>query len=182
MCLPRRPPTVALGRACPLPLGVHARPLTTTTTGTTTGRADHIPSHLWRGRSLLALEAVRGISGGASLSTLGGRAHIGKHTCNILHARRTGFSHETELPRCPGYGTLALRFAFAKKGERQTYAPLSPYLGVSKHPPSVNKSSICGTKKSPILGMCSGPPRYYNLIRRQAGCPHPSPRSHGQSS
>ena len=64
----------------------HARPLTTTTT-TTTGRADHIPSHLWRGRSLLALEAVRGISGGASLSTLGGegthwKAHLQHPPCS----------------------------------------------------------------------------------------------------
>jgi hypothetical protein len=46
-----------------------------------------------------------------------------------------------------------------------------PSLEVSKHTPSVKKSSILSTKKSPILAMCSGPPQYYNLLNRQAGCP-----------
>src|SRR5215211_1958300 len=56
-------------------------------------------------------------------------------------------------------------------GERQPYAPPSPSLLVSKHTSSVKKSSIWRRKKSPILGMCSGPTRYYNLTNRQAGCP-----------
>jgi hypothetical protein len=56
-------------------------------------------------------------------------------------------------------------------GERQTYAPPSPSLEVSKHRPSVKKSSIWARKKSPILGMCSAPPRQYNPVNRQAGYP-----------
>src|SRR5215216_3480456 len=42
---------------------------------------------------------------------------------------------------------------------------------VSKRTPSVRASPIWGRKKSPNWGMCCGPPRYYNLINRQAGRP-----------
>jgi hypothetical protein len=55
-------------------------------------------------------------------------------------------------------------------GERPTYTPPLPSLEVSKHRPSVKKSSNWSRKKSPILGICSHPSRYYNLINRQAGC------------
>ena len=52
-----------------------------------------ITSHrLRRGLWLLALEVLRGISGGASTSTPGGgRAHHRKHTSNFIRVRRTGF-------------------------------------------------------------------------------------------
>src|SRR5215203_3109461 len=71
----------------------HARPLTTTTT--TTGRADHIPSHLWRGRSLLALEAVRPIVGARMSTPVGGRAHHGRHI---------------QLPPCSAHRLLSLDY------------------------------------------------------------------------
>src|SRR5215211_2415859 len=54
-------------------------------------------------------------------------------------------------------------------GERGVGAPPFPSLEVSKHSSSVEKSPIWARKKSPILGICPGPPRYYNLINRQAG-------------
>ena len=41
---------------------------------------------------------------------------------------------------------------------------------VSKHSPSVRTSPTWGRRKSLNCGMCSGPPRYYNLMNRQAGC------------
>jgi hypothetical protein len=85
----------------------------------------------------------------------------GKHICNFPLARRTGFSHTA--------GALYFRRLrpFAENGEAPT--PRSPFplpRLVSKHRPSVKKSSIWRTKKSPIWGMCSEPPRYYNLINR----------------
>jgi hypothetical protein len=64
-----------------------------------------------------------------------GKAHIGKHTSNFLCARRTGFSHETELPRCPGYGTLALRFTLRKKGGAPNLRSPFPLLAVIKAQP-----------------------------------------------
>jgi hypothetical protein len=72
-----------------------------------------------------------------------------------------------------------LRFALRTMGERQPNAPPSPSLLISKHRPSVKKSSIWSRKKSPIWGMRSGPPRYYNLMNRQAGRPLnlPPPRA-----
>jgi hypothetical protein len=62
-----------------------------------------------------------------------------------------------------------------RMGERPTYTPPSPSLRLSKHRPSVTKSSIWARKRSLIWGMCSGPPRDYNLNNRQAGCPLPLP-------
>src|SRR5215208_5701994 len=56
-------------------------------------------------------------------------------------------------------------------GERQPHAPPSPSLGVSKHTPSVRESFIWRRKKSPIWGMCSDPPRYYNLTIVKPGAP-----------
>jgi hypothetical protein len=56
-------------------------------------------------------------------------------------------------------------------GERGVGAPPFPSLLVSKHKPSVKKSSIWGRKKSPMLDMCFDVPRYYNLNNRQAGRP-----------
>src|SRR5829696_2705602 len=47
----------------------------------------------------------------------------------------------------------------------------SEVLLVSKRTPSVRTSPTWGRKESLIWGMCSGPPRYYNLINRQAGRP-----------
>src|SRR5215210_4242535 len=57
--------------------------------------------------------------------------------------------------------SAALRFALRRMGERQTYAPPSPFLRISKHRSPVEESSIWSRKKPPILGTCSGPPRYY---------------------
>jgi hypothetical protein len=56
-------------------------------------------------------------------------------------------------------------------GDRQTDIPPFPLTNlVSKHSPSVRTSPTWGRRKSLICGMCSGPPRYYNLMNRQAGC------------
>ena len=49
--------------------------------------------------------------------------------------------------------------------------PLPPPWRLSKHTPPPKSSSIWGRKKSSIWSMCSGPPRYYNPINRQAGRP-----------
>src|SRR5215212_2499139 len=62
-------------------------------------------------------------------------------------------------------------------GERGVGAPLSPSFGVSKHTSSVKKSYIWRRKKSPILGMCSDPLRYYNLTIVKPGAPLPPPRN-----
>jgi hypothetical protein len=44
--------------------------------------------------SLCALEALRWIVSGETMSTPVGRAQrFGQHCCNFLRARRTGFSH-----------------------------------------------------------------------------------------
>ena len=83
-------------------------------------------------------------------------------------ARHTGFYHGPELSV---YLTPALRFALLRMGEHQSPVPPSPSLRLSKHRPSVKKSPNWARKKSPILGMCSDPPRYYNPINRQAGRP-----------
>jgi hypothetical protein len=48
---------------------------------------------------------------------------------------------------------------------------IPPPWRLSKHTPPPNSSSIWGRKKSSIWSMCSGPPRYYNPINRQAGRP-----------
>src|SRR5215210_5427331 len=57
-------------------------------------------------------------------------------------------------------------------GDCQTDHPPYPLARlVSKHTPSARTQSTWGTKKSLICGMCSGPPRYYNLLNRQAGRP-----------
>ena len=68
---------------------------------------------------------------------------------------------------------------FRRMGERGVGAPFPPSFGLSKHPPSVHKSSNWSRNKSLICDMCSGPPRYYNPIYRQAGYPlnHPPPRA-----
>jgi hypothetical protein len=75
----------------------------------------------------------------------------------------------------PPTGAVVARLAhaeFLRMGDRQTDNPPFPLTRlVSKHKLSVRKSDIWSRKKSPILGMCSGPPRYYNQINRQAGCP-----------
>jgi hypothetical protein len=54
------------------------------------------------------------------------------------------------------YGAKSqLALPFAEWGERGVGAPPAPSLRLSKHRPSVKKSSIWSRKKSPILGMCS---------------------------
>jgi hypothetical protein len=65
---------------------------------------------------------------------------------------------------------------FAQWGSAQPTLPL-PSLWTSKHIPSVNKSPIWSRKKSPILGMCSGPPWYYNPTIVKPDAPHPPPRN-----
>src|SRR5215218_7716529 len=63
-------------------------------------------------------------------------------------------------------------------GDCQTDDPPFPLSRlVSKHTHSVRRSPNWGRKKSLILGMCSGPPRNYNQINRQAGCPQRLPPS-----
>jgi hypothetical protein len=96
---------------------------------------------------------------GATYSSVQGRARPlpWEHAPALLTTGRALLSYSC---------SAALRFALRRMGERQTYAPPSPSLRLSKHSPSMKKSSIWSRKKSPILGMCSGPPRYYNLINR----------------
>jgi hypothetical protein len=105
------------------------------------------------------------------MTTLGGAGTFCKRTDNFLRARHTGIYHRVGASTTPRYGAPALRSALRTMGERPTYAPPSHSLVVSKHTSSVKKSSIWSRKKSPIWGMCSGPPRDYNLINRQAGLP-----------
>ena len=81
-------------------------------------------SHLLVARpSLCALEALRGTSSGATMTTPVGRAHSGKHLCNFPRARRTGFSHTAGALTSRGSGPSLCP---SQKGERQTYAPPSP--------------------------------------------------------
>src|SRR5215208_7214038 len=58
-----------------------------------------------------------------------------------------------------------------------------PSALVSKHTPSVRRSPIWSRKNSPTWSMCLEPPRYYNLMNRQAGCPLniPLPEPQGRS-
>src|SRR5215213_2069691 len=56
-----------------------------------------------------------------------------------------------------------------RSSTRPSFIPFAKL--VSKHTPSVRTSPVQGRKKSLIWGMCCGPPPYYNLINRQAGCP-----------
>jgi hypothetical protein len=49
---------------------------------------------------LCALEALRGISGGATMTTPGGAdTRYVTHACDILRARLTGFYHGSEFPQ-----------------------------------------------------------------------------------
>src|SRR5919107_1731181 len=107
-----------------------------------------------------------------------GRAQS-KHKLNFLRARRTGFYHRVGTSSLIGSDpsiclALVLQgYPYAdlhRMGKRGVDAPPSPSLVVSKHRPSVKELSIWSRKKSLIWGMCSDPPRYYNLINRQAGC------------
>jgi hypothetical protein len=103
----------------------------------------------------------------------------GEHTSESMPTIPPCSAHRLQLyGRSPLlHGALALRFALRTMGERPTYAPPSPSLLISKHRPSVKKSSIWARKKSPIWGMCLGLPRNYNQINRQAGCPQRLPPS-----
>src|SRR5215208_5130235 len=74
-----------------------------------------------------------------------------------------------DLPR-PDAARLPLRGA-SQNGRAPNLRSPFPSLEVSKHTPSVKKSSIWGRKNSLICSMCSDPPRYYNVINGQAGCP-----------
>jgi hypothetical protein len=76
-------------------------------------------------------------------------------------------------PRSSVVSSCSAAFAlpFAQWGSAKPTIPHSPSVRLSKHQPSVKKSSIWARKKSSIWGMCSGPPRYYNLFNRQAGRP-----------
>jgi hypothetical protein len=100
------------------------------------------------------------------LPPVGRAQHHTDTTSSVL-----GASASIVGPELPSYRTPALRFALRTMGERGVGAPPSPSLLVSKHTPSVKKSSIWSRKKYPKWGMCSGPPWYYNLINRQAGRP-----------
>jgi len=126
------------------------------------------------------------------MTTPGGRAErFGQHGFNSLHVLGAPASiMGSERPQFPSRGlrpfalphSHAARLACAdllRMGDRQSADPPSPSLRLSKHRPSVKKSSIWSRKKSPIRGMCSYPPRYYNPINRQAGCPLnlPPPRA-----
>jgi hypothetical protein len=56
--------------------------------------------------SLCTLSALRGTSGGATMTTLGGACP--RYSCNSSHARFTGFYHRVRAPRIRA---PALRFA-----------------------------------------------------------------------
>src|SRR5215207_2583436 len=103
------------------------------------------------------------------MSTPGG----GRHTLESTPATSSVLGAPDSLMRRSSHGaqvTGLWPFALpSQKGGAPNLRSPFPLLGGIKAHPSVNKSSIWGTKKSPILGMCSDPPRYYNLIRRQAG-------------
>jgi hypothetical protein len=99
---------------------------------------------------------------------LGGHTPIPKciATPSVLSAPASSIRSYSSTSRgsgpsfCPSHkgGALNLRSPF-------------PSLLVSKHRPSVKKSSIWARKESPIWGMRSGPPRNYKSLNRQAGCP-----------
>jgi hypothetical protein len=113
-------------------------------------------------------------SGGANMTIPGGQAHNTTRMvcCNFLAppsvlgapASLIGSEPTSLLSSDPSI-CLALKpqgypcADLHRMGERQTYAPLSPSLRLSKHCPSVKESSIWARKKSPIWGMCSGPLR-----------------------
>src|SRR5215208_4005619 len=61
--------------------------------------------------SLLALEALRGTSGSATMTTPVGRAQRYATHCHMPRARRIGFYHGVGAPTGPPYGALTLRFA-----------------------------------------------------------------------
>ena len=116
----------------------------------------------------------------------GGLAHNTTHVvcCNFLATPSvlgapasligSEFSQSTWLrpfdPPRPDTARLPLHETSQNGGAPNLRSP-SPSLQLSKYKPSVKKSSIWARKKSPILGMCSEPPRYNNLINRQAGRP-----------
>jgi hypothetical protein len=83
-------------------------------------------SHLLVARpSLCALEALRGTSSGATMTTPVGRAHSGKHLCNFPRARRTGFSHTAGALYFTGLRPFALPFAEGRAPNlRSPFPPL----------------------------------------------------------
>jgi hypothetical protein len=115
--------------------------------------------------SLCAPSALRGTSGGETMTTPGGAGTLCKPTDNFLRARRIGFYHGVGAPTsgpsiCPSpmlQGQPAP--TFVDNGGRHPRVPRSPSVLVSKHTPSVNKSSIRARKKYPKWGMRSGSPR-----------------------
>ena len=114
--------------------------------------------------------AIMPISGGAGTTPCNTTLPLSR--C----ARQTGFSHRVGVSSVYLAPAL-LALPFAENGGAWGRRSLS--LRLSKHTPSVKESSNWSRKKSPILGMCSDPPRYYNLINRQAGRPLklPPPRA-----
>jgi hypothetical protein len=66
---------------------------------------------LGRGLRFGTLSALRGTSGGETMTTPGGARTPPRDWHNSNRARRTGFYHGSELPRWLRYGTPALRFA-----------------------------------------------------------------------
>jgi hypothetical protein len=87
--------------------------------------------------SLCALEALRGTSGGETMTTPGGVRTPPRYRYNSNRARRTGFYHGSELLRWLRYGTPALRLGPARgarpecvdhrrEWSRHTTAPIAP--------------------------------------------------------
>ena len=66
---------------------------------------------LGSGPSLCALEALRGTSGGETMTIPGGAGTLCKRTDNFLRARRIGFYHGVGASTEPPLGAPTLRFA-----------------------------------------------------------------------
>jgi hypothetical protein len=121
--------------------------------------------------SLCPLQALRGTSGGATMTIPGGAGTYPMRKRSFLRARRTGFYHRVGVPHNPHRRGLrpslcphpnAARLACAnlrRMGDRQSTDPPSPSVLVWKHTSSVKKSPIWARKKWPFWGRRLGPPR-----------------------
>jgi hypothetical protein len=115
--------------------------------------------------SLCTIEALRGILGGATITIPGGACTLWQalshSTCSAHRFLSWGRSYLVylaptfDLPR-PDAARLPLRGA-SQNGRAPNLRSPFPSLEVSKHTPSVMKSSIWGRKESSNLGMCSAP-------------------------
>ena len=81
--------------------------------------APHFPGLLSLARpSPCALEALRLVVGGATMTTPGGAGTLCKRTDNFLRARRTGFSHRVGVPHHTGLRPFFLPLFTGVHGRR----------------------------------------------------------------